>query len=135
MKIRTGFVSNSSSSSFVIVISKEVHDKILDEYNEIDRLMINHILDKPFPLSGKRFVSLNTIIGGDNGDNFEEIFDDIKEDLLEKAKETLPEWELDDFVDEYGIHNYFVDNLFERYQKSIEKAKENGEAFIYEGYC
>jgi len=135
MKIRTGFVSNSSSSSFIAIVSKEVHDRILDEYNELDRLMINYILDKPFPLSGKMFVSFDTIIGGDAGNDFDDIFSDIQKDILKKAKNCLDEYELEGLVEEYGIHDYFVDNLFDRYWKTIEKAKENGEAFIHEGYC
>jgi len=34
MKIRNGFVSNSSSSSFVLVVPKELHEKVLSEIND-----------------------------------------------------------------------------------------------------
>jgi len=37
MKIRTHFVSNSSSSSYLIIVSEETHQKILDQLFEKDR--------------------------------------------------------------------------------------------------
>ncbi len=43
MKIRSGFVSNSSSSSFVIVARKSDVDAILKEMNDYDRAVVNHV--------------------------------------------------------------------------------------------
>jgi len=48
MKIRSGFVSNSSSSSFVIIVAKDVHDKALADPSVTDyfRAVIEAIMDK-----------------------------------------------------------------------------------------
>jgi len=44
MKIRNGFVSNSSSSSFIIVSSPEIHEKVLSEINDdLVRTVINGV--------------------------------------------------------------------------------------------
>ena len=43
MKTRAGFVSNSSSSSFVLVTTKENHERALAELPPIVRLVVNSI--------------------------------------------------------------------------------------------
>jgi len=49
MKIRNGFVSNSSSSSFVIVVPNEIHEKVLAEMNdEVASAIINSFANNKF---------------------------------------------------------------------------------------
>lgn len=43
MKIRAGFVSNSSSSSFVMVVGKENHDKAFASLSEEDQEALKEI--------------------------------------------------------------------------------------------
>jgi hypothetical protein len=43
MKYRNGFVSNSSSSSFVVVVAKETADKVLGGMDKYDQSVINFI--------------------------------------------------------------------------------------------
>jgi len=45
MKIRKGFVSNSSSSSFVLIIEKEWFEKCMEESDEYTQ----YIIDKTYP--------------------------------------------------------------------------------------
>lgn len=44
MKIRNGFVSNSSSSSFVLVITKDEYDKIRNEKEPLDQAIMNAVM-------------------------------------------------------------------------------------------
>ena len=43
MKIRTGFVSNSSSSSFVLIVKKELHDKVFETLNKYEKYVIEAV--------------------------------------------------------------------------------------------
>lgn len=43
MKIRNGFVSNSSSSSFVILVKPEDHAKALSQCNEFVKDVLSHL--------------------------------------------------------------------------------------------
>lgn len=43
MKVRTGFVSNSSSSSFICLISEEAYKKVLERLNSKDRYMVEKV--------------------------------------------------------------------------------------------
>lgn len=44
MKIRSGFVSNSSSSSFVLVVTKEAYDKVLTNEDPITRAILGAVM-------------------------------------------------------------------------------------------
>jgi len=67
MKVRQGFVSNSSSSSFVIVASDETLQKVLSGLEEESQKFINFILPvrKDAKLDGKNYSVLHTTIYDD----------------------------------------------------------------------
>ena len=98
MKIRMGFVSNSSSSSFVIITTKENHERVLSAMTEQQREVIGQIVvSKKF--LDRDIVYLGGISGGDGypydniditcGGKFIEHNDD--EDF--GAAEIIDEWE------------------------------------------
>ena len=39
MKVRNGFVSNSSSSSFVFIVDAEAHEKALSQIEDVDNIL------------------------------------------------------------------------------------------------
>lgn len=41
MKIKFGFVSNSSTSSYIVITSKDNHNKVLQQLNKYDRLIFD----------------------------------------------------------------------------------------------
>lgn len=44
MKIRNGFVSNSSSSSFVVLTSIENHERAMEKLSEYERAVVDKIM-------------------------------------------------------------------------------------------
>lgn len=57
MKIRNGFVSNSSSSSFVLVVSKREHDYVMKQLKSEDK---NEFLKRIF-----KYADVRTFLGQD----------------------------------------------------------------------
>jgi hypothetical protein len=66
MKIRSGFVSNSSSSSFVIVARKSDVDAILTEMNDYDRAVVNHVSVGDKQAFGETLAIFQGSTGNDN---------------------------------------------------------------------
>jgi len=104
MKLRNGFVSNSSSSSFVIVLTKENHEKVLKEQNPYVQAIINLLAEERSGF-GMDLVSIPTwgTAGGDwsesdrfdfhNLDLSEDDYPDdadLPEDLLKDYEEWNP---------------------------------------------
>lgn len=46
MKIRTGFVSNSSSSSFVLIVTKDEYDKVYSREEPIGKAILEAVMGK-----------------------------------------------------------------------------------------
>ena len=94
MKIRTGFVSNSSSSSFVIMIDKENLDKT--EFTEKERLFLNEMLtDEPEDFVGRKVITYTnyTTMGEWDYETGPELPEDYEEDIdayLEDLLNRLP---------------------------------------------
>jgi len=84
MKIRQGFVSNSSSSSFVIFASKEAFEATLAECDEIEKKVAKLFLtDKPSIFLGKEVLSYS-YCSGNNGDWY---YDQVREALISEDEE------------------------------------------------
>jgi len=58
MKIRNGFVSNSSSSSFIIATTIQNHQKVMDQLNEIEKSVVNAIMNQK-----SKFCGFDLIVG------------------------------------------------------------------------
>ncbi len=69
MKIRNGFVSNSSSSSFVLIVEKEKATKVLDDMEEANQGVKDKILKES--ISFKSFLVFH---GVDNDYNNERAY-------------------------------------------------------------
>ena len=111
MKIRTGFVSNSSSSSFVAVIDKTTHDKTM-------RKMKNHkyyyILDQIFADVTIKKIGVKSVIvlDGRNVDGYRRIGNLSSED---------------DFYEDNGLEWYenwdnMVDKVYNEYLSEIPES-------------
>jgi hypothetical protein len=84
MKIRMGFVSNSSSSSFIIATTKENHETALSQMTEREQEIINELTGEEKFL-GKILKYYGEVIGRD--EDYE--YDNKKEEALDKWKELI----------------------------------------------
>ena len=131
MKIRTGFVSNSSSSSFLLLITKEAHDKILENSNEVNKILINHIMGEPFNLAGQEFLGMSTMSGNCASDF--DPFEDLDLDKIEEAKKILSKDYLE-FLEEEGLGSFYYECVEPDYVNAAEKLIPEGKAYTHSEY-
>ena len=106
MKIRNGFVSNSSSSSFIILTSRKNHEKAISEFNKKEQKIINLIMCNKSVLFGKEIL--------------------YGEDISCEYYHTCS-----DIADRLNIEDeYEVADIWDKYVRIIEKNKD--ETFSYQ---
>ena len=86
MKIRNGFVSNSSSSSFVMLVTKEAHEKALKELTAYQKAVIDKITYEE-TLFGREAVSFSQW-HSNGGSCWEYMELDVNEELIEDGEDT-----------------------------------------------
>lgn len=96
MKMRLGFVSNSSSSSFVVTITKKAFDKALLKADEFTTAVINAMEKQESKFAGIDVITIGT--HSDMGGGSE--FDYMEIDLPVNENEEEPDkWEVyDNFI-------------------------------------
>lgn len=57
MKIRSGFVSNSSSSSFLVIMKKEDYQKVASTFTPVQKALANH-----FNITEKKILDTDCVI-------------------------------------------------------------------------
>lgn len=117
MKIRQGFVSNSSSSSFVIFASQEVFEATLAECNEIEKKVAKLFLtDKPEDFLGRKVLSYS-YCSGNNGDWY-----------VDQVREALEDEDSDEDSDD---SDSMIDFAFGEFESRVsKKAEEMGEGVL-----
>lgn len=94
MKVRQGFVSNSSSSSFVIFASKEVFEAVMKDLTELQRTIVSRFTEGPKHFLGKDIMSYG-YQSGNNGDWYYEQVNEIIDAHEENLKEDLDHIDID----------------------------------------
>lgn len=139
MKIRSGFVSNSSSSSFIVRFPKDPTD-----INNLREMMGDCVPNCGYyntpPTSEEVVNQVHRDLGGDKGNNFESFYDDKRydweiEENAEQRYRSNPQIALAyDERDWYELETVEKDTLikmwlYEEYNRSY--GNQNG-VFIYE---
>ena len=97
MKTRNGFVSNSSSSSFVIVVPTETYDKVVATLSDLEKRMVKHMGSKSKTLFGKNISVISGVSGNyDSLEGFDPYDNDGEPDETTEEFDVYGAWE--DFV-------------------------------------
>ena len=120
MKTRAGFVSNSSTSSFVLIVSEDDYRKGMRDARPLTRHIAERITATEGNISGMevRFMSWAT----GNRDSFEHM--DIPESLIEQYAK--------DIDGEYS-EDYKWDTIHECWDAFVEKLSKTG--ILTKDYC
>lgn len=108
MKIRSGFVSNSSSSSFVGFTTVEEHNKAIKKLSEEDR---NFIEKLPLPIVEKFGQKFIKIVEEDLEDSYSINGDDM-EDMFDSNMGNIKVWDKIDEEIRQPLHRY-INNIGE----------------------
>ena len=96
MKIRNGFVSNSSTSSFILLVPKDVHEKVMGKLHPYVQEMMK-VMENQHKLKDIDFVSFGYITTMDGNTNLEFTeLENYKGELLDgvsSASDCLSEYE------------------------------------------
>jgi len=65
MKIRSGFVSNSSSSSFIALIEPESFKELKESLNDLEKEVLEKLETDKVKLSGKNYIQFYSYVGED----------------------------------------------------------------------
>ncbi len=124
MKIRTGFVSNSSTSSFVVITTKENHERVLKDMHPFHQEIIKTLTKEINFLEKDMLYSMELSDAGGYSHLFGE--ESPAQEIIDNYEGELPE----DWDEEEGLYN--ASELHDSY---IEKLKENPkEVFVASAY-
>ena len=125
MKIRTGFVSNSSSSSFIIYVSRKVFDLVYGTLTEVQKQVVDLSKGGEQEFMGVPVISYSYVTGSDGW-----LYDEIEgmglseEELLDGDEDDIDE----DVENSSDALYEFATGGFE--SRLVEKAKELGESVL-----
>lgn len=118
MKIRNGFVSNSSSTSFVLLTTEKKLDEVMGSFNEMEREFLDRVIGDGIKGDGLGHKDLWDFSGTYNSESLYDIYYDV---FLtnEETKETETEY---DYVK--------ADELFSSFIKKFKGQDESYSSYI-----
>jgi len=102
MKIRSGFVSNSSTSSFIVLVEEKYHNKVYENLHEYYKEFLPSVAHKKF--LGKNIICFSGEYCSEDGmylDNYDGEILDIKGNIIQNCGEDDDVMPLDILVGKY----------------------------------
>lgn len=134
MKIRFGFVSNSSSSSFLAILPKEDYDKIVKSLGPVGQAILEKVGTEKKKFAGKECVLHYHVTG--NYSTFEcmdggAVIDRAQELAAEQGVSLPSEYDDEQCVD------FLWEDLYEilsKFEEQVHKLEKNGNAVTHGEY-
>lgn len=98
MKIRTGFVSNSSSSSFIVLVEEDKYNKFVETLDQYQKQVLEYI--EPCKTSVFNIDAIE--ITGSSG-NYSS-FEDCSLDISDEDQQLIDDEEFDKIQEKYGYN-------------------------------
>ena len=135
MKIRSGFVSNSSSSSFLAIIKRDDYDKIIKSLSPIGQSLLEYVGWTKKGFAGHDCVLIYYVTG--NYSSFEcmdggAVIDRAQE-IADNRGVELP----DDYDDEEQRADFLYEDLYQildKFKEQIAVLEKKGEAITHGEY-
>lgn len=130
MKIRQGFVSNSSASSFVIMTTKENHEKVLADFHPTIQNYLNAIVQEAEFLNRKIvYLADYEDMGGYSNTDWREVDFEGREKVVDEEEfydENGDEVERNDDV----ISSDMMSDAKYKYKQKVKATNKNEALFI-----
>lgn len=147
MRLREGFVSNSSSSSFLVLITKTNYQRFVKKLDPASKLISEHLKEEDKVL-GKEAVKFSYVSDSQGNDSWNYTLEDadIAEELKNLANDSgldlisiynanLPDINDDDYEMEYeDFIQDVIDDSLDNFKASLNKLAEEGKAWIHEEF-
>jgi len=116
MKARHGFVSNSSSSSFVMFASMEAVNAALEQCSELENGIARKFLSGPEDFLGRKVMSYS-YCSGNIGDYYYDMVSDAIEEYIEKYPDAI--------IDRDDMTDFAFDGFEKKIDQVAEKLGEH----------
>jgi hypothetical protein len=111
MKVRLGFVSNSSSSSFIMLVTEEDYKAVYEGLNSIEKKVMDYLVKDGGNFAGHKIKKFSTYSGDGYG-----TWDECSVELTEEEQQKLVD--ADKYEDEYN--DWLLDDVFNKVCKKFK---------------